>query len=100
MHADFHWSGLAGVFLNVEQIFPCASGQAPICRIFTFEEDGFRDGKAIIEAGDHFHDFNSTEDIKTYGFAFQGCEQLNGINGCMPKYFDTAITCQLPRNTC
>ena len=101
-YADFHSSGLAGVFLNMEQIFPCASGQPPICRIFTYEEDGFRDGKAIIEAGDignHFHVFSSTR-ISTYGFAFQGCEQLNVTNGCMPAWFDTAITCQLPQNTC
>ena len=102
-YADFHRSGLAAVFLNIEQIFPCASRQAPICRIFTYKEDGFRDGKAIIEAGEsgnNFYIFSSTEDIRTYGFAFQGCEKLNGTNGCMPIHFNTAITCQLPRNTC
>ena len=102
-YADYHRSGLAGVFLNIEQIFPCASGQHPICRIFTREEDGFRKGKAIIEAGDsgnNFRIFSSTANINTYGFAFQGCSQLNGANGCMPRYFESAITCQLPRNTC
>ena len=25
------------------------------------------------------------EDIKTYGFAFQGCAQLNKLNDFMPK---------------
>jgi len=100
---EFHQSGLAGVFLNFEKIFPCASGQFPICRTFTYEEDGFKNGKAIIEAGDsgnHFRIFSSTRDIKTYGFAFQGCSQLNGLNGCMSKYFEMAITCQLPRESC
>jgi len=42
---EFHQSGLAGVFLNFEKIFPCASGQFPICRTFTYEEDGFKNGK-------------------------------------------------------
>ena len=100
---EFHQSGLAGVFLNFEEIFPCASGQFPICRTFTYEEDGFKNRKAIIEAGDsgnHFRTFSSTRDIKTYGFAFQGCSQLNGLNGCMPEYFEMAITCQLPRESC
>ena len=102
---DYHQSGLAGVFLNLEKLFPCASmdDKYPLCSTFTFEEDGFRDGKAIIETediGNNFRVFSSTENIKTYGFAFQGCGQLNGLNGCMPVYFDMAITCQLSRKAC
>ena len=102
-YADYHGSGLAAVFLNIDKIFPCASGQAPFCRMFTYNEEGFSKGKAILEAADtgsSFRIFSSTANINTYGFAFQGCNQLNGANGCMPTYFDTAITCQLPRNTC
>ena len=61
--ADFHQSGLAGVFLNLERIFPCISDdECPICRTFTYEEDGFNSGRAIIEAadiGNHFHVFSS-----------------------------------------
>ena len=38
---ELHQSRLAGVFLNFEEIFPCASGQFPICCTFTYEEDGF-----------------------------------------------------------
>jgi len=105
--ADYHQSGLAGVFLNLEKLFPCAStdDKYPLCSTFTFEEDGFRNGKAIIEAEDignsiGFRIFSSTEDSLTYGFAFQGCSQLNGLDGCMPKYFDMAITCQLARSAC
>ena len=102
--ADFHQSGLAGVFLNLENIFPCISDdKCPICHIFTYEEDGFNSGRAIIEAGDignNFRVFSSTQNIKTYGFAFQGCVQLNGLHGCMPRFFQTAITCQLPRESC
>ena len=103
--ADYHQSGLAGVFLNLENLFPCASmdDKYPLCSTFTFEEDGFRDGKAIIETediGNNLRVFSSTENIKTYGFAFQGCCQLNGLDGCMPIYFDMAITCQLARSAC
>jgi len=50
--ADYHQSGLAGVFLNLERIFPCISDKYPICRMFTYEKDGFNSGKAIIEAAD------------------------------------------------
>ena len=103
--ADYHQSGLAGVFLNLENIFPCISGEYPICRMFTYEEDGFNKGKgkAIIEAadsGNNFSVFSCTEDILTYGFAFQGCSQLNGLDGCLRKYFQRSITCQLPRESC
>ena len=99
---DIHQSGLAGVFLNLEKLFPCAStkGKYPLCSVFTYDEDGFRKGKAIIEAednGDATHVFSSTQYIKTFGFAFQGCGELNGLDGCMPIYFNTAITCQLAR---
>ena len=103
--ADLHQSGLAGVFLNLEKLFPCASmdDKYPLCSTFTFEEDGFRDGKAIIETediGNNLRVFSSTENINTYGFAFQGCGELNGRNGCMPKYFQISITCQLSRKAC
>ena len=101
--ADYHQSGLAGVFLNLERIFPCISDEYPTCRMFTYEEDGFNSGKAIIEAadiGNNFRVFSSTENILTYGFAFQGCVQLNGLDGCMRNYFQRAITCQLPRESC
>ena len=100
---DYHQSGLAGVFLNLEKLFPCASMETPICSMFTLEEDGFNNGKAIIEAediGNNFRVFSSTENIKTYGFAFQGCGELNGRNGCMPTYFEISITCQLSRKAC
>jgi len=86
----------------LEKLFPCGStkGKYPLCSVFTYDEDGFRKGKAIIEAednGDAIRVFSSTQYIKTYGFAFQGCGELNGLNGCMPIYFNTAITCQLAR---
>jgi len=103
--ADYHQSGLAGVFLNLEKLFPCASmdDKYPLCSTFTFEEDGFKNGKAIIETedvGNNLSVFSSTEEIKTYGFAFQGCGQLDGLDGCMPISIHMAITCQLSRKTC
>jgi len=54
-YADYHQSGFAGVFLNLEKIFPCGStgDKTPLCSVFTYDEDGFRKGKAIIEAQDN-----------------------------------------------
>ena len=91
--------------MNLEKIFPCGStgDKTPLCSVFTYDEDGFRKGKAIIEAQDNGYAirvFSSTQHIKTYGFAFEGCGELNGLDGCMPTYFNMAITCQLARIAC
>ena len=100
-YADFHKSYLAGLFFNLEHLFPCArrSRQRPVCRMFTLEEDGFLKGKAIIEkadSGNNFVIFGSN--IDTYGFAIQGCKTMNSY--CLPSYFETVITCYLPRKYC
>jgi hypothetical protein len=58
--ADYHNSNLAGVFINMEGVFPCLqslSSYGPICQVVSHEEDGFRSGKALIGAadiGNHF----------------------------------------------
>ena len=70
---DHHDSNLAGIFINLEGVFPCLeslSNYYPICRVFTEEEDGFRNGRALIDAGDignNFHIFSSNSNILTYG---------------------------------
>ena len=98
---DFHQSSLGAIFLNLDRLFPCIvhSKIIPACRRFTQEEDGFFKGKTITEAGDvgnHLEIFGSS--VKTYGFVFESCPYLNGINGCFPHSFQTVITCFLPRS--
>ena len=72
---DLQRSDLAGVFINLEGVFPCLApltNYNPICRVFTEEEDGFRDGKALIDCGDignNLRVFSSSSNILTYGIA-------------------------------
>ena len=102
--ADAHNSNLAGVFINMEGVFPCLqslSNYNPICQVFTGEEDGFRGGRALIDAGDignNFHVFNSTSQISTYGFAIQECPEFNIT--CFPSNHEFTVACYLPRTTC
>ena len=98
---DFHSSGLAGMFINMAAIYPCITNGAPVCRMFTLEEDGFNDGRAFIEAGEignNFRIFSTTTDIATYGFAIQDCTQMD--TSCLPNLFHRVITCLLPREQC
>ena len=98
---DLHSSGLAGLFINMAAIYPCITNDAPVCRIFTLEEDGFNDGRAFIEAGDignNFRIFSTTTNTATYGFAIQGCTQMDST--CLRSKFEVVITCLLPRAKC
>ena len=100
---DRHNSGLAGVFINMEGVFPCLqslSSYAPICQVFSEEEDGFRGGKALIGAGDNgnnFRVFSSTSDILTYGLAIQDCPEWTT---CFPTNHSFMVACYLPRAAC
>ena len=102
--ADDHNSNLAGVFINMEGVFPCLqslSNYHPICQVFSEEEDGFRGGRALIGAGDignNFRVFSSTSRISTYGVAIQECPEFNTT--CFPLYHEFAVACYLPRTTC
>ena len=96
----YHNTGLGAVFLNLENLFPCArtNGLLPACRRFTQEEDGFFKGRTITEAGDSGNNMKIFgTDIKTYGFVFEHCSYLNGQNACLPNTFQTVVTCFLPR---
>ena len=102
-YTDSHSSGVGAVFFNLVVAFPCLDALAsypPICKVFTFDDDGFRDGRAIIEAsdtGNNFPIFNGT--VKgVFGFGFSGCPQFT--RECYPRFAEYIIACFLPRNIC
>ena len=101
---DYHNSNLAGVFINLEGVFPCLvplTTYNPICHVFTEEEDGFRNGRALIDAGDSGNSlriFSSSSNILTYGIAVQQCPEFNST--CFPHYFSFSVACYLPRSAC
>lgn len=101
---DHHDSNLAGIFINLEGVFPCLeslSSYYPICRVFTEEEDGFRNGRALIDAGDignNFRVFSSNSNILTYGIAIQECPEWT--TSCFPTYHSLSVACYLPRGVC
>ena len=101
---DGHNSNLAGVFINLEGVFPCLAPlntYYPICRVFTEEEDGFRKGRALIDAadlGNNFRVFSSSGNILTYGIAIQQCPEFNTT--CFPHYHGFTVACYLPRSAC
>lgn len=98
---DYHKSYLAGLFVNLEKLFPCiaSSSYAPVCSRFTYEEDGFFKGKSILQASDGGNNFKVFgNSIATYGMAISGCPVINGKDGCLPTYAETTITCLLPRS--
>ena len=88
------------IFVNLEKLFPCANG-IPLCRLFPYEDDGFRKGKALIETADSGNTLQifGGNNNKTYGFAFTGCPVLNGANGCLPSGWQRILVCYLP-NSC
>ena len=101
---DYHNTNLAGVFINLEGVFPCLApltNYYPICRVFTEEEDGFRDGRALIDSGDignHLQVFSSSTNILTYGIAIQQCPEFNTT--CFPEHHSFTVVCYLPRSAC
>ena len=94
---DYHNSKLAIVAFNMEKIFPCLAGKRvlPVCRLFTAEEDGFRNGRPIIEAADGGNNFQMFNQRPVYAFAIKGCQE-----SCVPEYMEKTITCMLPRKYC
>ena len=101
---ECHISGLVGIFINIEGVFPYTTDlddqrilKGPSCKLFTNEEDGFNDGRAIIELGD---DENPElgSNVGLYGLAFSGCQILTEKR--LPLYFQSEIVCMLPRSIC
>lgn len=97
--SDYHKSGLGAIFINLEKLYPCASSVIPVCGLLSYEQDGFVKGKAVIESSDIGNNLKvfGTQ-VKTYGFAFQGCSTLNGAGGCLPTYYERVLACYLPRS--
>ncbi len=97
---DYHQSGLAAVFINLSDLFPCTASEQPRCYRATWEEDGFNKGKAILKAGDIGNNFNvwPNGQKRTYGFVIEGCEELN--TQCLPSYYQISIICHLSRPLC
>ena len=99
-YADYHSSGLAGLFVNIKEVFPCLQKidkYEPVCNIFSREEDGFRKGRAFIEAGDIGNNLKVFDD-SVYALAVQDCPVM-GPN-CLPNYLQTEVVCLLPRCEC
>ena len=100
----FTKSNLAGVFINLEGVFPCLqslSNYLPICQVFSKEEDGFRGGKAFIGAsdvGNNIRVFSSISYILTYGVAIQECPEFT--ISCLSAYHSFIVACYLPRAAC
>ena len=88
------------MFLNLNGIFPCVPQRIRIpCGVIALEEDGFTDGRAILQAiidrGNELCIFSSTEGLYTYAMAVQGCSQLT--TSCWPNFVERGVMCQLPR---
>ena len=105
---DRHNSGLAGIFINIEKIFPCTVHLkdektliGPSCKLFTNEEDEFNGGRAIIELGDIGNGELAVvfgPSVGLYGLAISGCPTLTPE--CLPHWFKSEIMCMLPRSIC
>ena len=101
-YADYHSSGLAGLFVNIKSVLTCTSSitsYEPICQIFSREEDGFRKGKAFIVAADIGNNIQVFGNgVSVFGVAVQGCPQLT--NECFSNYLQFEVVCMLPRCQC
>ena len=101
---DGHSSNLAGVFINLAGVFPCLAPLTdyhPTCHVFTGDDDGFRGGRALINAsdgGNHFKVFSSSSNILTYGIAIQRCPEFNTT--CFPDNHSFSVACYFPRSVC
>ena len=103
--SGLHSSNLGAFFFNLDGIFPCfnsPSGSGPICSLFTHEEDGFRNGRAVINAADVGNNFpvfgSASQRIATFGFAFSGCSQMT--LSCFGLSTEYSVVCLLPRSRC
>ena len=98
---DLQNSGLAGLFVNIQEVFPCTNTIAeyePVCSIFTREEDGFRKGNAWIEAADIGNNINVFSGKSVWGVAVQNCPEFT--TACFANYMQIEVVCMLPRCEC
>ena len=100
-YSDVHRSNLGTVFVNLGRIYPCIGNYRHIsCKLFPNEDDGFRGGRAILEAIDYNSGIFSGPGTESYGFAFAGCNQItsNCIRSTHPMNF--FLVCILPSSRC
>ena len=102
-YEDFHDSGLAGLFVKIEDVFPCTQtyfDYEPVCSVFTREEDGFRKGKRIIKAADIGNNINVFSNGASFGneavfaLAVEDCPEMN--EDCLHSWAQFEIVCMLP----
>ena len=98
---DHHNSGLAGLFVKIQEVFPCTSAitqYEPVCDIFTREEDGFRKGNAWIQAADIGNDIEVFGGASVWGVAAQNCPEFTPE--CFSNSLQIEVVCMLPRCEC
>ena len=75
----------------------------PSCTRMTDNEHGFLGGHPVIQAadgGNNMRIFNTgAENVRTYGIAFAGCNELDASCGLYP-YMSLSIVCLLPPDVC
>ena len=99
-YGDYHDSGLAALFVKIQEVFPCTqtiTNYEPVCSTFTREEDGFRQGKAFIQAGDIGNNM-PVFGGSVYALAVQDCPEMG--YSCLPDFLQVEIVCMLPRCEC
>jgi hypothetical protein len=100
-YPDYHDSGLAGLFVNIQEVFTCTgsiTNYEPVCSIFTREEDGFRKGNAWIQAADIGNNIVVFGGNSVWGVAAQNCPEFT--NACFSNYLQIEVVCMLPRCEC
>ena len=96
--SGLHGSNLGAFFINIGAHYPCLGSGAAVCSVFTFEEDGFRGGRALISAADSGNNFPIFGRTPTFGFAISGCPQIT--LSCFSVSTEYSIVCLLPRDRC
>ena len=99
-YSDLHDSDLGALFVKIQDVFPCTrniTNYEPVCSTFSREEDGFRKGKAFVQAGDIGNNI-PVFGGSVYALAVQDCPELN--TSCLPNYLQVEIVCMLPRCEC
>ena len=93
---DFHDSGLAGLFVNIQDVYPCTQSipnYEPVCTTFTRDEDGFRNAKRFIQAADTGNNMAVFGGDSVFALAVEGCPEMN--EDCLHSWAQIDIACML-----
>ena len=94
---DFHKSGLAGLFVKIQGLYPCTQSipnYEPVCTTFTRDEDGFRNAKRFIQAADTGGNINVFGGDSVFALAVEGCPEMN--EDCLHSWAQFDVVCMLP----